>query len=87
MDLGTTPKSSMISATFEAQLRCLQTSATKTSVLTIGTQNVQLLQEQGKLVCTDMRLVLFKGNSSFSFSARKAIGKIRMTIWKKLPLW
>jgi hypothetical protein len=87
MDLGTTPKSSMISATFEARLRYLQTAATKTLVLTNGIQNVRILQEQGKLVCTDMRLVLFQGNSSFSFSARKAVGKIRMTIWKNLPFW
>lgn len=86
MDLGTTPKSSMISATFEARLRYLQTAATKTSVLTIDIQNVQRLQKQGKLVCTDMRFVLFKGNTSYSLSARKAIGKIRMTIWKKLLL-
>jgi hypothetical protein len=28
----------------------------------------------------------FQRNSSFSFSVRKAIGKLRTTIWKKLPL-
>jgi len=54
--------------------------------LTIVMQSVWILQKQGKLVYTDMRLVFFNGNSNFSFSARKAIGKIRMTIWKKLPL-
>ena len=86
MNLGTTPKSSMISASFYARLRYLQTAATKTSVLTIVMQSVWILQKQGKLVYTDMRLVFFNGNSNFSFSARKAIGKIRMTIWKKLPL-
>jgi hypothetical protein len=86
MDLRTTPKSSVISASFGARLRYLQTAATKTSVLTFGTQTMWLLQKQGKLVYTDVRLVLFNGNSSFFFSARKAIGKSRMTIWKKLPL-
>jgi hypothetical protein len=86
MDLRTTPKSSMISASFEARLRYLQRAATKTSLLTIVMRTMWLLQKQGKLVYTDMRLVFFDGNSSFSFSARKAISKIRMTIGKKLPL-
>jgi len=57
MDLGTTPKSSMISASFETWLRYLQTTATKTSVLTTGMQTVWFLQKQGKLVYTDMSLV------------------------------
>jgi hypothetical protein len=57
MDLRTTPNSSMISALFEARLRYLQTAATNTSVLTIGMQTVWLLQKQGKLLNTDMRLV------------------------------
>ena len=86
MDLRTTPKSSMISASFEARHRYLQTAATKTSVLTIGMQTVWLLQKQGKLVYRDMRLVFLNGTSSFSFSAQKSISKIRMTIWKKLSL-